>query len=109
MGNAHQTHLRWDQDRLLDCLVEDQVWGWSICSSEVVHFERAKIADDALHHMIMTGLCDTKEGAPAWTEPISIKHGIRLVTNMVVRVLQRCFKLDDKVSHSGRLLLLGKS
>ena len=109
MGTPQQTHLRWDQDRLLDCSVEDQVWGWSIRSSEVVHHERAKLADDALHHMIMTSLCDTKEGAPAWTEPVSIKHGIRLVTNMVVRVFQMCFKLDDKVNHSGRLLLLGKS
>ena len=104
MGTPQQTHLRWDQDRLLDCSVEHQVWGWSIRSSKVIHHEHAKLADDALHHMIMTSLCDTKEGAPAWTKPVSIKHGIRLVTNMVVRVLQRCFKLDDKVSHSGRLL-----
>ena len=104
MDTPQQTHLCWDQDHLLDCLVEDQVWGWSICSSEVVHYEHTKLADDALHHMIMTGLCDTKEGVPAWTEPVSIKHGICLVTNMVVRVLQRCFKLDDKVSHSGHLL-----
>ena len=104
MGTPQQTHLRWDQDRLLDCSVEDQVWGWSIRLSEVVHHKHAKLADDTLHHMIMTGLCDNKEGAPAWTEPVSIKHGIHLVMNMVVRVLQRCFKLDDKASHSGRLL-----
>ena len=56
MGTPQQTHLCWDQDCLLDCLVEDQVWGWSICSSEVVHYECAKLADDALHYLIMTGL-----------------------------------------------------
>ena len=101
MGTPQQTHLHWDQDRLLDCSVEDQVWGWSIRSSKVIHYERAKLADNTLHHIIMTGLCDTKEGVPARTEPVSIEHGICLVMNMVVWVLQRCFKLDDKVSHSG--------
>ena len=56
MGTPQQMHLRWDQDHLLDCSVEDQVWGWSIRLSEVVHYECAKLADDALHHMIMTVL-----------------------------------------------------
>ena len=48
MGTPQQTHLRWDQDCLLDCSVKDQVWGWSIRLSEVVHHERAKLADDAV-------------------------------------------------------------
>ena len=36
-------------------------------------------------------------------EPGLVKYGIWLVTNMVVQVLQKCFKMNNKVSHSGCL------
>ena len=49
---------------------------------------------------------DKKDGAPAWTEFLSVKQGHRLALSMVVRVLQRCFKIDDKVRHPGRLSLM---
>jgi len=94
MGNAHQTQLRWDQDVLDDCSPEDQVWGWSIWSTEVIHHNRTKIDDKVLVKMLYQGLLDKQPGAPAWTEPTSIKHGVHFMSNMVVRVLQRCFKMD---------------
>jgi hypothetical protein len=103
MGTDAQTRIRWDQDALEDCSPEDQVWGWSIRSSEVLHYDKDKFQDDVLRKMVSQGLLDKQAGAPAWTEPTSVKHGIRFATNMVVRVLQRVFKQDEKVRHPGCL------
>ena len=107
MGTGPDTLRRWDQDVLADCSPEDQVWGWSIRSSEVLHYDRTKIDDRVLHQMLSQSLLDKKDGAPAWTEFLLVKQGLRLSANMVVRVLQRCFKTDEKVRHSGRLLFDG--
>jgi len=104
MGNARQMQLRWDQGTLDDCSPEDQVWGWSIQSSEVLHQDCAKFNDEVLCKMLYQGLLDKTAGAPAWTNGTSVKQGVRFVSSMVVQVLQRCFKMDDKVCHSGHLL-----
>ena len=106
MGTGPDTLLRWDQDVLSDCSPEDQVWGWSICSSKILHLDREKIGDRVLYQMLSQGLLDRKEGAPAWTESRDVKQGIWLASNMMVQVLQHCFKTDDKVRHSGRLPLM---
>ena len=106
MGNAHQTQLRWDQDTLDDCSPEDQVWGWSIRSSEVLHQDCTKFDDEVLHKMLYQGLLDKKAGALAWTDGTSVKQGDHFVSSMVVRVLQRCFRMDDKVRHSGCLFFV---
>ena len=103
MGSDAQTQVRWDQDALEDCSPEDQVWGWSICSSEVLHHDRNKINDEVLVKMLYQGILDKQPGAPAWTEPTSIKQGVRLVSNMVVCVIQRCLRMDDKVQRLGHL------
>jgi hypothetical protein len=105
MGTAAQTLLHWDQDALEDCSPEDQVWGWSIRSTEVLHCDKDRIDDECLKKMLYVGLLDKKAGAPAWTETTSVKQGIRLVSNMVVRVVQRCLKLDDKVRCPGGSLV----
>jgi len=97
MGTDAQTQQRWDQDALDDCSPEDQVWGWSIWATEVLHYDRAKVQDDILWKMLHQGLLDKKAGSPAWTEPLIIKHGVRFMSSVVVCVLQRIFKLDDKV------------
>ena len=96
-GTNAQTQLRWDQDALDDCSPEDQVWGWSIRSTEVLHHDKDKLKDDFLHKMLHQGLLDKRANAPAWTEPTSIKHSVWFTSSMVVRVLQRIFKMDDKV------------
>jgi hypothetical protein len=31
---------------------------------------------------------------------LTVKQGVRLVSSMIVRVLQKCFKINDKVGHS---------
>ena len=103
MGTNASTLLRWDQDGLDDCSDADRIWGWSVRSTEVLHHNKDKFDDECLRKMMYLGLLDTKAGAPAWTESLSLKYGVHLVTNMVVRVMQRCFKLDDKVSHPGCL------
>ena len=97
MGTTGQSHTRWHNDALDDCSDEDRVWGWSIRSSEVLHQERDKIDDNVLVKMLKMAFLDKKPGAPAWTEPPSIKHGVRAVSNMVVRVLQRCLWTEAKV------------
>jgi len=96
MGTNTQTLQRWDQDLLNDCSPEDQLWGWSIHSTEVLHCNKDKVQDDVLKTMLYQGLVDKKAGAPAWSDS-SIKHSIRFASNMVVRVLQRIFKIDAKV------------
>ena len=101
-GTNAQTHTRWDQDTLDDCSPDDQIWGWSIRSSEILHHDWTKIDDDVLRTMLYMGLLDKKAGAPAWTEQTSIKQWVHLASNMVVRVLQRCFRMDAKVGQTGR-------
>jgi len=76
MGNAHQTQLCWDQDTLDNCSPEDQVWGWSIRSSEVLHQDCTKFDNEVLRKMLYQGLLNKKVGAPAWTEVMSVKHGV---------------------------------
>jgi len=105
MGNDVQTRLRWDQDALTDCSLEDRVWGWSIRASEVLHHDRTQIADECLIKMLRQGLCNQQAGAPAWSENSAVKHGVRFVTSMVVWVLERCLKMNDKVQRLGRFPL----
>jgi len=97
MGNDIQTKLRWDQDALEDCSPEDCVWGWSVRASEVLHHDKDKLEDKCLLKMLPQGLLDKQAGAPAWSENSEVKHGVRFVSSMIVRVLQRCFKMDEKV------------
>ena len=104
MGNAASTLDRWHSDTLSDCSEEDRIWGWSIRSSEVLHDQRTKMKDDVLYSMLKMSLLDKKEGAPAWTETVSVKQGVRLVANAIVRVVQKVLKQDDKVRHPGGLL-----
>ena len=78
-----QTHVRWDQDALDNCSPGGQIWGWSICSLEILHHDWNKINDEVL----------------------LIKQGIYLVSNMVVQVLQRCFKINAKVGLTGHRFL----
>ena len=103
MGTPALTLQRWDQDGLKDCSPEDQIWGWSIRSSEVLHYDRAKIDDEVFVDMCYIGLLDKKAGAPAWSEPTSLKQGVRLVTNMVICAVQKVLRVEDKVQRPGRL------
>jgi len=103
MGSDLQTRVCWDQDTLADCSPEDQVWGWSIRSSEILRYDRTRIDDEVLVNMLYQGILNKHPGAPAWTEPTSIKQGVCLVSNMVVCVIQHCLQMDDKVQRLGRL------
>ena len=96
-GTDAQTFQRWDQDLLSDSSPEDQVFSWAIRSTEVLHHDKAKVKDDVLSKMLYQGLLDKKASAPAWTEQSSVKHGVRFMSSVVVRVLQQIFKIDDKV------------
>jgi len=75
MGNDHQIKLRCDQDAWEDCSPEDQVWGWSVSSLEVLHHDCAKFDNKVLCKTLYQGLLDKKAGAPAWTKAMSVKHG----------------------------------
>jgi len=87
MGNDAQTKLRWEQDALEDCSPEDRVWGWSVRASEVLHHDKDKLEDDCLSKMLRQGLLDKQAGAPAWSENSEVKHGVRFVSSMIIRVL----------------------
>jgi len=105
MGTNMENLRRWENDNLNECSPEDRVWGFGIRSSEVLHGDHAKIEDEVLVKMLYEGILDKKEGAPAWTEMSTVKHGVRFMSNMVLRVVQRCIRTDAKVRHSGCLLL----
>jgi len=55
--------------------------------------------------MILKSLVDTEMNAPAWSESLSVEQGLRMAANMVTQVLQKVFRAEAKVSHSGHLLL----
>ena len=101
MGTTAQMQHCWDQDALEDCSPEDCVWGWSIRASEVLHHDKDKIADDCLIKMLRQGILDKQAGAPAWSnENSEVKHGVRFMSSMIVRVIQCCLCMDDKVTMS---------
>jgi hypothetical protein len=97
MGTDAMTHSRWFHDNLDGCSPDDRIWGWSVRSTEVLHSDKAKIDDEVLERMLYLGLLDPKVHAPAWTEGLSIRQGVRLVSNAIVRVVQRVIKVDDRV------------
>ena len=103
MGTDAATFTRWHQDSLDDCSPEDRIWGWSIQSTEVINYDRNKFNDECLRKMLLQGLCDTAKGAPAWTERVSVKEGIRFISSVATRIFQKFIRLNDKVSHSGCL------
>jgi len=61
MGTPSQDLRRWDQDLLCECSRDDQIRGWSIQSSDVLHIDHAKIDDEVLHEMIKS-LINTEVG-----------------------------------------------
>ena len=105
MGSITATHAQWYQDALNNCSPEDCVWGWSIRATEVLHHDHAKIDDECLRKMLRQGLCDSAEGAPAWTEKLSVKEGVRLMSSIATRILQKFICLDSKVRYPGCLFL----
>jgi len=77
---------------------------YCIRSLEVLHLDCSKIDDEALHWMILKSIIDTETGAPAWSETLSVKQSLHMAANMVTRVLQKVFKAEAKVGHSGQVL-----
>src|SRR5258705_10351408 len=64
MGTHQQTRDRWINDKLDDCSQDDQIWGWSIRSSEILDQDKNLLDDDVLRVMLYQGLLDAKPGAP---------------------------------------------
>ena len=96
MGTFEQTHTRWVNDGLSDCSPDDQIWGWSIRSTEILDQDKIRIADDVLRDMLYLAILDPS-AETVWAEALNLRQSTRLTSNMVVRILQRIFKTDDKV------------
>ena len=96
MGTFEQTHTRWINDRLTDCSPDDQIWGWSIRSTEILDQDKIRIDDDVLRDMLYLAILDPS-AETVWAEALNLQQSTRLMSNMVVRILQRIFKTDDKV------------
>ena len=58
MGTAAQTYTRWHNDTLDDCSPEDQVWGWSVQSSEILDMDKEKFNDEVVRKMLYMSLLD---------------------------------------------------
>ena len=55
MGTFEQTHTCWVNDGLSDCSPDDQIWGWSIRSTEILDQDKIRIDDDVLRDMLSLG------------------------------------------------------
>jgi len=106
MGTPATTLSRWYNDRLEDCSPEDRIWGWSIRATEALHYDRDHLGDECLRQMLYQGLKDTAEGAPAWSEKLSIKEGVRFLSAISTRIVQRVLKVDNKVILDASLPLM---
>ena len=96
MGTFEQTHTRWINDGLTNCSPDDQIWGWSIRSTEILDQDKIRIDDDVLRNMLYLAILDPS-AETVWAEALNLRQSTRLTSNMVVRILQRIFKTDDKV------------
>ena len=105
MGTFKQTHARWINNKLSDCSPDDQVWGWSIRSMEILDQDQAHIDDNVLHDMLYMAILDLAADT-VWAEALNLQQSTRLTSNMVVWILQCIFKTDNKVSLSCLALLL---
>ena len=97
MGSDSATMNRWHNDRLLDCSPDDRIWGYSARSCDVIARERKNIDDKVLIHMLYMGLLDSKPGAPAWSEGLSVRQVTQLAANSSVHILQRVLRMDNTV------------
>ena len=106
MGTFEQTHTCWINNGLSDCSPDDQVWGWSIRSTEILDQDWGCINDNILQDMLYMALLDPA-AETVWAEALNLRQSTQLMSNMVVRILQRIFKTDDKVrSHVSCLVTL---
>ena len=104
MGTFEQTHTRWVNDGLTDCSPDDQIWGWSIRSTEILDQDKIRIDDNVLRDMLYLAILDPL-AETVWAEALNLRQSTRLTSNMVVRILQRIFKTDDKVRCHGSCLV----
>ena len=81
------------------------MWGWSIRSTEILDQDKGHINDDVLRDMLYMAILDP-EADMVWVEALNLWQSTCLTSNMVVWILQRIFKTDDKVSLSYLALLL---
>ena len=105
MGTSEETHTCWINVKLSECSPDNQVWGWSIQSTEILDQDQACIGNDVLQEMLYMGILDPLADT-VWAEALNLWQSTRLTSNMVVQILQRIFKTDDKVSLSYFALLL---
>ena len=71
MGTFEQTHTCWINDKLSDCLPDDQVWGWSIRSTEILDQDQACIDDDVFCDMLYMAILDP-EADTVWAEALNL-------------------------------------
>ena len=81
MGTDAETQARWHYNSLADCSQDNQIFGWSVRSSEVLHHDKEKINDEVLREMLYQGILDPTDSTPAWTE----KLNLRLMSSAIVR------------------------
>ena len=72
---------------------------------EILNQDQARIGDNVLREMLYIGILDLLANT-VWAEALNLRQSTRLTSNMVVQILQRIFKTDDKVSLSYFALLL---
>ena len=59
---------------------------------EVLFNDRCKLDNKVLHKMLHMCLLDEKVDAPAWTELMSLKQGLYLMSSAIICVIQCIFK-----------------
>lgn len=61
----------WINDALLDWSPDDQVWGWSIWSMEILDQDKAHINDDVLRDMLYMAILDL-DAETVWAEALNL-------------------------------------
>ena len=63
---------------------------------EILDQDRSRINNNVLQEMLYMALLDL-DAETVWAEALNLQQSTRLMSNMVVWILQRIFKTDDKV------------
>ena len=63
---------------------------------EILDQDWSRINNNVLQEMLYMALLDP-DAEMVWAEALNLHQSTRLTSNMVVRILQRIFKINDKV------------
>ena len=93
-GECVGSDARWERDVLPKCHNDNTLWGYVIRNSDVLHQERESVNDPVLFNLLRMGIYDWREVNALQNQAV---QAVRWSSAMIMRVLQRVFKLEKQV------------